>query len=110
MPYVSYADEYEATLKYRVPMWTADDEYSINVGHYETRYYTNTTLPTEIKVSVAMINAFPFEPLSYWEVNNYIVYVNIQDPKLDDIGWRVTNEMYVLVMERSLLDLMRIQK
>jgi hypothetical protein len=110
MAYVSHATEYEFALKYRVPMWTADGEYSINVGQYETRYYTDETLPSEIKVSVAMINAFPFKPLADWEVTDYTVYVNTQDSKLDDIGWRVTQKMYVIVMERSSLDHMRITK
>jgi hypothetical protein len=99
-----------ATNTYRVPMWVDGDEYSINVGRYETRYYTNNTLSPEIKVSVAMINAFPFKPLNDWEVTDLTVYVNTQSPKLDDIGWRVTQEMYVLVMPRKSLDLMRIHK
>lgn len=98
------------TGSYRVPMWAVPDEYTINVGKYQTRHYTNETLPSHIKVSVAMINAFPFTPMQEWEVKDLGVYVNMQNPKLDDIGWRVTHTMYVLVMSRPLLDEMRLQK
>lgn len=110
MPYVSHANEYEAFVKYRVPMWVDGGDYSVNVGYGETRYYVETTLPPHVKVSIAMINAFPFKPLPDWGVDDYNVYVNIQDEALYDIGWRVTQEMYVLVMDRSSLNLMRITK
>lgn len=96
------------TNTYRVPMWVDGDEYSLNVGRYETRYYTNETLPSEIKVSVAMINAFPYSPYEDWAVKDFTVYVNTQDSKLNDIGWRVTKQMYVIVMPRDLLNYMRI--
>lgn len=99
------------TNTYRVPMWIDGDEYSINVGRYETRYYTSDTLPSEIKVSLAMIHAFPFTfNHDEWVVKDLGVYVNLQDPKLNDIGWRVTPEMYVIVMPTELLYGMRISK
>lgn len=98
------------TNTYRVPMWIDGDEYSLNVGQYETRYYTNETLPSEIKVSLAMINAFPYSFYEDWMVKGFTAYVNLQNPELNDIGWRVTPEMYVIVMPSESLREMRISK
>jgi len=98
------------TSSYRVPMWTEYDEYTINVGKYQSRHYTDETLPPNLKVSLAMINAFPFVSRNEWEITDLGVYVNTQNPKLQDIGWRVSQTMYVIVMPYEQLMDMRLQK
>jgi len=88
---------------YRVPMWTAEDEYEISVGENHSRMFTNETLPDRVKTVISMINAYPTRDYADWEINPINVYINHQDPSLDDIGWRINRSMYMLVLTNEFL-------
>ncbi len=91
---------------YRVPMWIDGDEYMVAIGQSHYRNYTDETLPDIIKARLSMIRAFPPHVLPYYMVNALVPYINHHDPRLDEIGWQVTQEMYMLVMSYD--DLMEI--
>lgn len=89
----------------RVPMWESDDGYSICVGDNNYRHFTEETLPNRVKAILAMIKAFPVndrDELGYSLILN--AYENNQDRRLDDVGWRVTKGIYMLVLERQIFD------
>ena len=83
---------------YRVPMWIDDGEYMLAVGQDEYRNYTDETLPDIVKARMSMIKAFPKNVLPYYMVNALVPYANNHDERLEDIGWQVTEEMYMLVL------------
>ena len=85
---------------YRTPVWVEPDYYTVCIAENVHRYYTNKTVPKEVKVGVAMVNAFPFDnkPIAYMQD----VYV-CPDPKQVEIGWRVDDKMYILVLDDECL-------
>ena len=89
---------------YRVPMWTAENEYEISVGENHCRMFTNDTLPDRVKTAISMINAYPTRDYAEWEINPINVYINHQDPSLDEIGWRINRSMYMLVLTGEFLE------
>ena len=89
---------------YRVPMWTADDDYEVSVGRNNYRMFTNETLPDRIATAISMINAYPTRDYADWEINPINVYINHQDPALDEIGWRINRSMYMLVLPTDYLE------
>lgn len=85
---------------WRVPLWVEDDEYTVQLSTTKLRMYDADTLPDIIKSRLAMIHAFPFTPMpesGLWGQ----AYHNSQDPRLDDIGWRVTYNMYMLILNQE---------
>ena len=87
---------------HRVPMYVADDQYKLFVADKYVRIYDKDSLPDEIKVKLAMIHAIPIATLlrdSDLFNSNYLIYENLHDPTLDDIGWRVTKHIYCLVLK-----------
>ena len=98
------------SFSHRVPMWIDGDEYMVAVGQDEYRNYTNETLPDIIKAKMSMIKAFPKNVLPYYMVNAMVPYINHHDPRLDDIGWQVTEEMYMLVLPTDVLNTMRLPR
>lgn len=94
---------------YRVPMWIDNGEYMVAIGHDQYRNYTDETLPDMIKAKLSMIRAFPPHVLPYYMVNALVPYINHHDPRLDDIGWQVTQEMYMLIMTIEQLEEMRLK-
>lgn len=91
---------------WRVPMWVEDDEYTVCTEQNKLRMYDHETLPDFIKASVSMIHAFPFHPGAYEGMLYREAYVNWQDPKLDDVGWRVSWNMYILILNAQQLESM----
>jgi hypothetical protein len=81
-----------------------EDDYCVCVGDKQLRFYTDDTLPNEIKTSIAMIRAFPKSTLDQQFEYGYAL-----DPALNDIGWRVKNDVYALVLERKVLEGMKLE-
>lgn len=89
----------------------SDEEYCVCVGDKHYRYYTDETLPSEIKVCLAMIYAFPKRTGSYilgWSDyrGNFMspsAYTNQQAPQLDGIGWHVIDDIYTVILDREVL-------
>jgi hypothetical protein len=91
------------TDHWRVPLWVEGDTYRLCLGKDLYRYYTDDTLPKELRSTLAMINAFPPNDTPIWEVNPTNAYINSQDPKLDTIGWRVSRYLYMVVLSKSMM-------
>lgn len=102
-PYVPIIHS-EWTDHWRVPLWMEGDTYRLCVGKNTYRYFTDETLPPELKSILAMINAFPPNDTSVWEMDSINVYINKQDPKLNTIGWRVSRYLYILILSREVME------
>ena len=91
----------------RVPMFIEGDEYCICVGKGEYRYYTKDTLPDKVKALFSMIHTMPFNDRQPWEVTPLMSYINNQDARLNETGWRVSDSLYILVLDNSTLKEMK---
>lgn len=86
---------------YRTPVWVEPDYYTVCIEENVHRYYTNKTAPREIKAGVAMVNAFPYVP--YREGVQVLECYNWPSEKQRDVGWRVNQTMYILVLSDDTL-------
>ena len=100
--------------KFRTPVWvhTTEGLYSACVGIGMYRYFTETTLPTEVKSLLAMVKAFPSAegtiygkkptsnplPMPPRDMMRYIP----PRPEQEDIGWHLGDETYILVLDKKL--------
>ena len=90
---------------WRVPLWVEDDEYTVQLTERKMRMYDAETLPDFIKASMSMIHAFPYTPMQEglsWAA----AYHTPHDPRLDDIGWRCTWNLYMLILTEQQLESM----
>lgn len=86
---------------YRVPVHITDGVHTIFVGDNLRRRFDVDTLPDVLKHKLSMINGSPYGGVIDREVTNIDVY---SIPDVGDfymIGWRVTEEMYCLVLTRD---------
>jgi hypothetical protein len=95
------------TEYYRTPVFVKrqpdDIEYEVSVYESVCRYYNEKTVPKEIKALVAMVDAFPYlqnnTPHSLLTTTAY----HCPDPRQIEIGWRVTDDLYVLILHHQYL-------
>lgn len=95
---------------YRVPVKEADDEYTVSIGSLAYRYFTGATVPDQIKASLSMVKAFPEEIRRIPKarlVSDVAPYI-CPHPSLEDIGWQVGDDTYVLILGEELLERMHI--
>jgi hypothetical protein len=98
---------------HRVSLREEDGEYQLQVDDHYVRRYDANTLPDEIKVRLSMIKAIPSlivftdEELYF---NSFLFYDNKHSPDLDDVGWRVTKDLYCLVLPTTLLNKLKGEK
>jgi len=92
------------TDHWRVPLWVEGNTYRLSLGKDFYRHYKDETLPTQLRSTLAMINAFPPVDVPVWEINPINAYINVQDPKLDTIGWRVNRILYIVVLSGELMN------
>jgi hypothetical protein len=85
-------------------MWVDDGSYEIETGLNRWRIYTEETLPDEVKALLSMIYSFPEHRAWAWDVGGTSMAYIAPDERLIEIGWRVTNNLYMLVLDRSVLD------
>ena len=106
--------------EWRVPMYHKDIHYTIYVGNGLVRHYTNKTLPDPLKSKMAMITA-------YW-INNHpklinditsddlvgfgfatgmCFYRNTYPAVFCDVGWRISESYYTVIVDDELLFSMR---
>jgi len=88
---------------WRVPVYKDDDNYAIVVHPNKVRYYVDESLPDFVKASLAMIHAFAPPKKQLHEVSVTDAYINSHDPKLNDVGWMVCKDLYIIVMHYSQL-------
>jgi hypothetical protein len=92
---------------HRVALREEDGEYQLQVDDHYVRRYDADTLPDEIKVRLAMIKAIPMLEVFNDEAiyhNTFLFYDNHHSKNLDDVGWRVTKNLYCLVLPSTLLN------
>jgi hypothetical protein len=94
-PPVSYPSGYRVVMRYVYE----DENYCICVGDSMYRVFTADTLPPDIKLKVAIINAVPEKAINGTQYN---VYNNVYGPEYEDIGWR-SGGYYCLVMSLTAL-------
>jgi len=94
---------------YRIPMIVDGDDYVIVVGDNKIRMYTDETLPDFVKALITMIHAFKPNLFDRYiesahsvdSVHKSVVhsiYDNNQDRRLDEIGWQLTKDFYMLIL------------
>ena len=88
---------------YRVVMITDDDEYIVHVAKDQTRRYTDDTLPDRIKSALSMIRAFPPRLRDPWTIGSSDLFINSQTPELNEVGWQVTKNLYIVVLDQEYL-------
>lgn len=90
----------------RVPMIRPDNgHYTVFVGDNTVRRYTDETLPDALKTKVAIILNVPFDDyIDDYELDKLSVYTNKHSPELDEVGWRVSESYFCLVLSRKILD------
>lgn len=91
---------------YRVPVWVNDDEVTVCIGDDQYRYFRRHSIPSELKAAISMVNAFPYHPRAEWEVNPTNAYVpsyGTADEQMN-IGWRVTNDLYIVILTREFIE------
>jgi len=88
----------------RVPMMrVVDGHYTVFVGDKMIRRYTDDTLPDALRGKLAMILASPQTWRDDHDVQKMDIYTNTQSPELDEIGWRVSDSYFCLVVSREIL-------
>jgi len=85
-------------------MWVDDGSYEIETGLNRWRIYSEETLPDEVKALLSMIYSFPEHRAWAWDVGGASMAYIAPDERLIEIGWRVTNNLYMLVLDRKVLD------
>lgn len=91
--------------KFRTPTWvhTAEGLYSACVGVGMYRYFTEATLPTEMKSLLAMVKAFPSgEGTIYSKVSTDMMRYIPPRPEQEDIGWHLGGDAYILILDKKL--------
>lgn len=90
---------------YRVALFIEGDEYRLVVGLGKSRFYTEETLPPEVKTALGILKAFPPVQGSSDQMNVIDAYINRQDPELDTVGWCVFYPyMYMVVLSAHVLN------
>ena len=99
---------HHATLDgdYRTPVWVEPASYTVCVGDNAYRHYSHDTVPTRVKALVTMVNAFPYTPPNE-PVHPMAAYV-CKNLKQIDVGWRVDDLLYMLVLDEATLECMYI--
>lgn len=88
---------------YRVAMRKEDDEYVVHITKDQTRRYTDDTLPDRIKSALSMIHAFPQRLREPWEIGSSDLFINSQTMELNEVGWQVTKNLYIVVLDQECL-------
>ena len=102
----------DSDAHYRVPVYIRDGAHTVFVGDNLRRHFDQDTLPDVLKHKLSMINGSPYgEVLDRGQVTNMDVYIapnNIGDFEM--IGWRVTDDLYCVVLTEKELDHLRGEK
>lgn len=92
----------------RVPLRKINDRYVVYVADGLVRYYDEDTLPDFLKVKMAMILAASNHRLeSEVRLQRMTVYSNPMSSDFDDIGWRVSETYFCLIVAREALEEMK---
>jgi hypothetical protein len=85
--------------------------YEIYVQPYTTRFFTEKTLPPIVRLRLTMINSLPERPLKLdhelHEIDLYHAPSYVVEPEFMNIGWRVSETMYVIILTHDQLKSIR---
>lgn len=92
----------------RTPVEVVGSGYTVCVGDYTYRHFTEGTAPMEIKSLLGMVKAFPKESRMVSTPYGAGHYVP-PDPRLKDIGWQLypDKEWFILVISNITFNLIR---
>lgn len=101
----------DSDTHYRVPVHIVDGKHTVFVGDNHRRRFDVNTLPEMLTHKLSMINASPYSGvIDRGQVTNIDVYTVPDNNEFHFIGWRVTEEMYCVILTREELDLLRGEK
>jgi len=88
----------------RLPLRKLGDQYAVYVADGLVRYYDEATLPDTLKTKMAMILAASTHRLeNESRMLKMLIYTNPMSRDFDDIGWRVSETYFCLVVDRDTL-------
>lgn len=94
----------------RVPMRLEDEMYVIYIAHKFTRSFTRDNLPDVIKTKLAFIDSVGKVRGNHDTSNGIVlwmmIYVLPENEALHDVGWRVSDDIYCLVLDQPTIDLL----
>ena len=96
-----------ANSTYFVAMRYAEGVYELFLCRDFIKRFTTATMPNEIKPKLAMINSlkefFMKKDGDFQELDMYIsrLYLSKEQEEFKNIGWRVSPEMYVLILTQD---------
>lgn len=94
---------------WRVPVQYIDPNYIVFAGHKFTRTFSEDTLPKNILSKLIMARASDKKYLDDDMVNAIDMFYYPHDDSMGNIGWRVSETMYIIVLEnRELYSLLGI--
>ena len=89
----------------RLPVRRVEGRYVVYVADGLVRYYDEETLPDVLRTRFAMILATPQpELLNEILLQRLHVYINAHDPELDEVGWRVSETYFCIIVDRETLE------
>ena len=92
---------------YRVPLRKEGDSYTMWVGDKFTRVFADETLPDEVKSKITMVMARENQIMPDHEVTHLNLMYRGRDDPLHEIGWRVSDSWFVIVL--PLKELLRLR-
>jgi hypothetical protein len=88
----------------RLPLRKLGDQYAVYVADGLVRYYDEDTLPDILKTKMAMVLAASNHRLvNEPQMQKMLVYTNPMSRDFDEIGWRVSETYFCLVVDRETL-------
>ena len=96
---------------WRVPVQYIDPNYIVFAGHKFTRTFSEDTLPKNILSKLTMARASGKKYLDDDMVNAVDMFYYPHDDSMGDVGWRISETMYIVVLEeRELRSLLGIEE
>lgn len=92
----------------RLPVRRVEGSYYVYAADGLVRMYDEETLPDTLKGKFAMILASPQPPLMHERsLQKLHIYINGHNPELDEVGWRVSETFFCLIVDRETLESLR---
>ena len=100
--------DWDKDMRYRVMIKANDgpdnDQYAIYVGDRHVRYFHANDMPVEVKANLAMVKAFKTDKIPPVPIPvPPIQALNAYPPEFVDIGWKLGQDWYCIVMDENVL-------
>ena len=77
--------------------------YTVCVARETYRHFDETNVPSEITSRLGMIHAFPEHERRLISLSGWAAHYIAPDLRLEDIGWQISDNMYILILPKSFL-------